>query len=57
MSYAYSNSSRLRLPYIRLSGKYLLERGFRVGDAISVVVEENQIMILKEGHASANKGQ
>ncbi|MCX6350639.1 MAG: hypothetical protein NTX03_02130 [Bacteroidetes bacterium] len=34
-------------PMIRLSGKYLIEKNFKVGDSIEVCIEQGKITIIK----------
>lgn len=50
VGYIYTNNKPY--PMIRLQGKWLEELGFRVGDRVVVVTDEERIVITKEDDTS-----
>lgn len=42
-----------RVPYLRMSGRWLEERGFAIGSAVQVRVEHGRVTLISEGVAAA----
>jgi hypothetical protein len=41
------------VPYLRLSGRWLEERGFLIGQGVQVIAEEGRVTLVSEGAAKA----
>jgi len=39
------------VPYLRLSGRWLEERGFRIGEGVQVIAEEGRVTLVSEAAA------